>query len=105
MPRLKQVKVNRDMTARNLAKVLGVHELYVLRELFLGLEVMRTLEETVELEYAREVAINLGHELIEDDEECSGEMLDVLPDLGPPPKAPPKHRNDGRPPRRPRRLS
>jgi hypothetical protein len=62
-PVKKRVNINRDLTVKELAKVLAVRETVVIKHLFYNMELMRTVNQIVELGVARQVAEELGFEV------------------------------------------
>jgi transcriptional regulator with XRE-family HTH domain len=61
----KKVRINMPLTVRELALALGLEVSLVVRLLF-ERRVMRTVDTIVELEIARNLALDLGYELTDD---------------------------------------
>lgn len=60
----KRVKIEQDVTVKELAKILRTGDVRVIQLLFLK-GVMRTVNQVVQLEHARQLALDLGYELID----------------------------------------
>lgn len=63
----KRVRIDQHLTVRELASALGISVSRTVRLLF-ERNVFRTVETIVEKDIARELALDLGYELIDDDE-------------------------------------
>ena len=73
----KRVRINEDLTAEQLAERLGVSVVEVLKRLFLK-GIMPTVKMVVELDTARELAVEMGYELTGDDEPPDEQGAPVL---------------------------
>ena len=60
----KRVRIEQPLTVRELAETLRISDVAVIKHLFMK-GVMRTVSQIVELDHARQLAIDLGYELID----------------------------------------
>lgn len=65
----KRVRIDRNLEVLELADLLGVTATEVIKKLFYDKEIMRTVHQIVEVHIARELALAMGYELIDDEDE------------------------------------
>lgn len=59
----KRVHLNHDLTVARLAYLLGLPDTHVIKHLFYDMKVMRTLNQVVEADTAKQLARDLGYEV------------------------------------------